>query len=232
MKAPVSEPRPLISYGRRKARPLSGRKDRLLDELLPRLRLPLATPALSPLASLFAQPVSDVWLEIGFGSGEHLAWQAGQHPDVGCIGCEPFINGVASLLGRIEDSGLETVRIHDGDAREALDWLPEASIGRAFVLFPDPWPKKRHLKRRLLSPETVAQLGRVLRSGGELRFATDNGDYAGQALSLFLESGAFQWLAESAKDWRERPADWPETRYERKALAASRKPAYLSFRRL
>jgi tRNA (guanine-N7-)-methyltransferase len=232
MKAPVSEPRPLISYGRRKARPLSGRKDRLLDELLPRLRLPLATPALSPLASLFAQPVSDVWLEIGFGSGEHLAWQAGHHPDVGCIGCEPFINGVASLLGRIEDSGLETVRIHDGDAREALDWLPEASMGRAFVLFPDPWPKKRHLKRRLLSPETVAQLGRVLRSGGELRFATDNGDYAGQALSLFLESGAFQWLAESAKDWRERPADWPETRYERKALAAGRKPAYLSFRRL
>lgn len=232
MKAPVSEPRPLRSYGRRKARPLSERKDQLLDELLPRLRLPLATPALSPLASLFAQPVSDVWLEIGFGSGEHLAWQAGQHPDVGCIGCEPFINGVASLLGRIEDSGLETVRIHDGDAREALDWLPEASIGRAFVLFPDPWPKKRHLKRRLLSPETVAQLGRVLRSGGELRFATDNGDYAGQALSLFLEGGAFQWLAESAKDWRERPADWPETRYERKALAASRKPAYLSFRRL
>ena len=99
------------------------------------------------------------------------------------------------------------------------------------MLFPDPWPKKRHLKRRLLSPETVAQLGRVLRSGGELRFATDNGDYAGQALSLFLESGAFQWLAESAKDWRERPADWPETRYERKALAEGRKPAYLSFRR-
>lgn len=232
MKAPVSEPRPLRSYGRRKARPLSQRKDRLLDELLPRLRLPLATPAPSPLASLFAQPVSDVWLEIGFGSGEHLAWQAGHHPDVGCIGCEPFINGVASLLGRIEDSGLKTVRIHDGDAREVLDWLPEASMGRAFVLFPDPWPKKRHLKRRLLSPETVAQLGRVLRSGGELRFATDNGDYAGQALSLFLESGAFQWLAESAKDWRERPADWPETRYERKALAAGRKPAYLSFRRL
>ena len=232
MKAPVSEPRPLRSYGRRKARPLSERKDRLLDELLPRLRLRLATPAPSPLASLFAQPVSDVWLEIGFGSGEHLAWQAGPHPDVGCSGCEPFINGVASLLGRIEDSGLETVRIHDGDAREALDWLPETSIGRAFVLFPDPWPKKRHLKRRLLSPETVAQLARVLRSGGELRFATDNGDYAGRALSLFLESGAFQWLAESAKDWRERPADWPETRYERKALAASRKPAYLSFRRL
>ncbi len=159
----MSEPRPLRSYGRRKARPLSERKDRLLDELLPRSRLPLATPAPSPLTSLFAQPVMDVWLEIGFGSGEHLAWQAGHHPDIGCIGCEPFINGVASLLGRIEDSGLKTVRIHDGDAREVLGWLPKASIGRIFVLFPDPWPKKRHLKRRLLSPETVTQLARVLR---------------------------------------------------------------------
>jgi len=230
MKAPVSEPRPLRSYGRRKARPLSERKDRLLDELLPRLRLPLATTAPAPLTSLFAQPVMEVWLEIGFGSGEHLAWQAGHHPEVGCIGCEPFINGVASLLGRIEVSGLKTVRIHDGDAREVLDWLPKASIGRVFLLFPDPWPKKRHLKRRLLSPDTVAQLARVLRQGGELRFATDSGDYAGQALRTLLASGAFQWKAESAKDWRGRPPDWPETRYERKALAEARKPAYLSFR--
>jgi tRNA (guanine-N7-)-methyltransferase len=228
----VSEPRPLRSYGRRKARPLSERKDRLLDELLPRLRLPLAAPAPSPLTSLFAPPVMDVWLEIGFGSGEHLTWQAGHHPDIGCIGCEPFINGVASLLGKIDNAALKTVRIHDGDAREVLDWLPKASIGRAFVLFPDPWPKKRHLKRRLLSPETVAQLGRVLRPGGELRFATDSSDYAGQALRALLGTGAFQWMAESAKDWRERPPDWPETRYERKALADGRKPAYLSFRRL
>ncbi|MGC2408483.1 MAG: tRNA (guanosine(46)-N7)-methyltransferase TrmB [Methyloceanibacter sp.] len=211
---------------------MSERKDRLLCELLPRLRLPLGEPAPSPLASLFAQAVVDVWLEIGFGSGEHLVWQADHHPDIGFIGCEPFVNGVASLLGRIGASGIEAIRIHDGDAREVLGWLPSASIGRIFLLFPDPWPKKRHLKRRLLSPDTVEQLARVLRPRGELRFATDSGDYAGQALRAVLASGAFQWMAESAKDLRISAPDWPETRYERKALAEGRKPAYLSFRRL
>jgi tRNA (guanine-N7-)-methyltransferase len=227
----VSEPRPLRSYGRRKGRPLSERKDRLLCELLPCLRLPLAEPAPSPLASLFAQAVADVWLEIGFGSGENLAWQADHHPDIGFIGCEPFVNGVASLLGWIGASGIEAIRIHDGDAREVLGWLPTASIGRIFLLFPDPWPKKRHLKRRLLSPDTVNQLARVLRPRGELRFATDSGDYAGQTLRAVLASGAFQWMAESAKDLRISAPDWPETRYERKALAEGRRPAYLSFRR-
>jgi tRNA (guanine-N7-)-methyltransferase len=222
----------LRSYGRRKARPLSERKQRLLDELLPRLRIPLGAPAPSSLAELFYQPVGGVWLEIGFGSGEHLSWQAERHPDVGYIGCEPFINGVTSLLGRIEIAGLKTVRIHNGDAREVLHWLPTASIGRIFLLFPDPWPKQRHAKRRLLSPETVAQLARVLRPGGELRFATDNGGYAGHALRAMLLAGVFQWTAECARDWRTRPPDWPETRYERKALSAGRKPAYLSFRRL
>ena len=223
---------PLRSYGRRKARPLSERKGRLLEALLPDLRLPLGEPAPSPLASLFSDPVSDVWLEIGFGSGEHLAWQAEHQPNAGLIGCEPFINGVASLLGWIETSGLKTIRVHDGDAREVLAWLPPASIDRIFLLFPDPWPKKRHRKRRLVSPETVAQLARVLRPGGALRFASDSGDYAGEALRALLGNGSFAWTAESARDWRTRPADWPETRYERKALSEGRKPAYLSFRRL
>lgn len=228
----MSEARPLRSYGRRKARPLSERKERLIETLLPHLRLPLAEPAPTPLATLFARPLAESWLEIGFGSGEHLAWQAEHHPDIGFIGCEPFINGVASLLGKIESAGLDTVRIHDGDARDVLAWLPEASLGRIFVLFPDPWPKQRHAKRRLLSPETVAQLARALKPGGELRFATDASVYAGEALRTLLASGAFRWTAERVKDWRERPANWPETRYERKALRAGRKPAYLSFRRL
>ena len=228
----VSEPRPLRSYGRRKARPLSERKDRLLNELLPTLRLPLAEPAPSPLTRLFAQCVAQVWLEIGFGSGEHLAWQAERHPDTGFIGCEPFINGVASLLGKIESAAFTTIRIHDGDARDVLAWLPEPSIGRIFVLFPDPWPKKRHQKRRLLSPDMFAQMARGLTPGGELRFATDSGDYAGEALRTCLAGGTFAWTAESAKDWRVRPPDWQETRYERKALSEGRKPAYLSFRRL
>jgi tRNA (guanine-N7-)-methyltransferase len=222
----------LRSYGRRKARPLSERKVRLLDELLPSLRLPLSAPARAPLTELFDEPVADIWLEIGFGSGEHLAWQAEHHPDIGLIGCEPFINGVSSLLGTIEARGLKTIRIHDGDAREVLAWLPSSSIGRTFVLFPDPWPKKKHLKRRLLGPDTAAELTRVLKPGAELRFASDNPDYASEALRTLLAGGAFDWTAETAEDWRQRPADWPETRYERKALSAGRKPAYLSFRRV
>jgi tRNA (guanine-N7-)-methyltransferase len=225
----MSETTRLRSYGRRKARPLSERKDRLLNELLPTLRVPLQAPAPSPLASLFAQPVDEVWLEIGFGSGEHLIWQAEHHRHAGFIGCEPFINGVASLLGKIET---DTIRIHNGDARDVLAWLPPLSISRIFVLFPDPWPKKRHQKRRLVSPETIADFARVLRPGGELRFASDSGDYAGETLLTILASRAFAWTAERPKDWRVRPLDWPETRYERKALSAGAKPAYLSFRRL
>jgi len=228
----MSETTRLRSYGRLKARPLSGRKGRLLDELLPTLRVPLAEPAASPLASLFAQPIAEIWLEIGFGSGEHLVWQAEHHQSVGFIGCEPFINGVASLLGKIESAGLSTIRIHEGDARDVLAWLPARSIARIFVLFPDPWPKKRHQKRRLVSRDSVVQLARVLAPGGELRFATDTGDYAGEALFTILASGAFAWTAECANDWRLRPFDWPETRYERKALSAGAKPSYLSFRRL
>jgi tRNA (guanine-N7-)-methyltransferase len=227
-----SEARPLRSYGRRKARPLSGRKEQLIGELLPLLRLDLRKPAPSPLTNLFEVPVREVWLEIGFGSGEHLLWQAEHHPEIGFIGAEPFVNGVASLLGAIETWKLTTIRIHDGDAREVLSWLPSASISAAFILFPDPWPKKRQQKRRLLSQETVAELARILGPGGLFRFASDDGDYAGEALFLISRSGAFAWQAEGADDWRTRPADWPETRYERKALAAGRKPVYLSFEKL
>lgn len=219
----------LRSYGRRKARPLSARKAHLLSELLPRLRLDLSCPAPEPLSGLFAGRVAEIWLEIGFGSGEHLLWQAERRPDIGLIGCEPFINGVASLLGEIERRDLKRVRVHDGDAREVLGWLPDASLERLFLLFPDPWPKKRHAKRRILSAETIAELARVLKQGGEFRFASDDGDYAGAALALLLSSSQFCWTAERADDWRMRPADWPETRYERKALAAGRHPAYLRF---
>jgi tRNA (guanine-N7-)-methyltransferase len=228
----MNEPQHLRSYGRRKARPLSDRKEHLLADMLPSLRLPLDAPAPEPVAHLFPVPVTEVWLEIGFGSGEHLVWQAEQNPNIGLFGCEPFINGVASLLGKIERSGLRTIRLHDGDARDVLAWLPGQSITRIFMLFPDPWPKKRHAKRRLLTQDAVAQLARVLRPGGELRFATDSGAYAGEALRALLASGAFAWTAERSADWRMRPADWPETRYEQKALREGRKPAYLSFRRL
>jgi tRNA (guanine-N7-)-methyltransferase len=228
---PMTDIRPLRSYGRRKAKPLSARKERLIGELLPRLRLDLGTRPPSLLTTLFAAHVDDVWLEIGFGSGEHLLWQAETHKDVGFIGCEPFVNGMGSLLGAIEDRGIDTIRVHDGDAREVLAWLPDRSIGRIFLLFPDPWPKKRQIKRRLLSADTLGELARVLRPGGEFRFASDS-DYATQALRLARQSGVFTWTAESAADWRERPTDWPETRYERKALGEGRKCTYLRFSRL
>jgi len=226
------EAAPLRSYGRRKGKRLSPRKERLIAELLPRLRPDVTQPAPADLPALFPVSVREVWLEIGFGSGEHLLGQAGQNPDIGFIGCEPFINGVATLLGAIEDRELQTVRIHDGDAREVLQWLPTGSIARAFILFPDPWPKKRQVKRRLVSPALVDALARAMRSGGELRFASDDTDYAAQALFAVNQSGAFKWLARKAADWRERPADWPETRYERKALSEGRKPVYLSWQRV
>jgi tRNA (guanine-N7-)-methyltransferase len=228
----MSEARPLRSYGRRKGKPLSARKERLIADLLPRLRLNLKERAPKGLQLLFPVQVKEVWLEIGFGSGEHLLFQATHHRDVGFIGCEPFVNGMASLLGAIETQGLETIRLHDGDAREALAWLPNGSIARLFILFPDPWPKKRQLKRRLISPETAREIARVLAGGGELRFASDSGDYAAPALNAIGQSHAFIWLAERASDWRVRPPDWPETRYERKALSEDRKPVYLRFKRL
>jgi tRNA (guanine-N7-)-methyltransferase len=228
----MSEARPLRSYGRRKGKPLSARKERLIASLLPRLRLNLKERAPESLQLLFPVQVKEVWLEIGFGSGEHLLFQAEHHKDVGFIGCEPFVNGMASLLGAIETQGLETIRLHDGDAREALAWLPSGSIARMFILFPDPWPKKRQMKRRLISPETASEIARVLAGGGELRFASDSGDYAAHALNAIGQSHAFIWLAERASDWRVRPPDWPETRYERKALSEDRKPVYLRFKRL
>jgi tRNA (guanine-N7-)-methyltransferase len=224
---PMSDAPPLRSYGRRKGRVLSARKELLLKELLPQLRLDLKVTPPKDLRELFPVPVAEVWLEIGFGSGEHLLRQAEQRGDVGFIGCEPFVNGVASLLGEVEARDLRTIRIHDGDARDVLGWLPDRSIGRMFILFPDPWPKKRQIKRRLLSPETVKELARVLMPGGELRFASDIGDYAEQALAVFIGRGAFAVGDQS----RRRPSDWPETRYERKALSQGRQIAYMRFGR-
>jgi tRNA (guanine-N7-)-methyltransferase len=228
----TSEVKPLRSYGRRKGKPLSARKERLIADLLSKLRLNLEALAPRRLADLFPVPVKDVWLEIGFGSGEHLLFQAEHHTYVGFIGCEPFINGVASLLGAIETRGVKTIRIHDGDAREVLAWLPGGAVSRLFILFPDPWPKKRHLKRRLISSESIEQFARVLAPGGELRFASDSDDYASHALQIIGRSPDFAWLAEHPSDWRTRPADWPETRYERKALSEGLNPVYLRFTRL
>ena len=222
----------LRSYGRRRARAPSARQKALWEDLLPRVAVPRDPDRLERLAELFPQPASDVWLEIGFGGGEHLVWQATHHPDIGFIGCEPFEDGVVKLLSAIELEGIANVRVCAGDARPLLRLLPGASIGRAFILFPDPWPKKRHHKRRLISAATLAELARIMRPGAELRIATDIGAYASAILRAVLASPAFHWTAAGPQDWRERTSDWPQTRYEQKAAAEGRHCYYFRFQHL
>lgn len=173
----------------------------------------------------------DPWLEIGFGGGEHMVHQANQNPDVGIIGAEPYINGVAMLLGKIRASGAQNIRIHPGDARDLMDVLPKASIKKAFLLYPDPWPKKRHHRRRFVTPEHLEPLAEVMAKGSEFRVATDIPDYVRQALEEIPKAG-FEWLAQNAEDWRVPWSDWISTRYEQKALREGRRPHYLTFRRI
>ena len=219
----------LRSYGRRRGRKLSPRQTGLLTELLPRIAVELDAPAALPAPGLFAEPKRALWLEIGFGGGEHLVWQAKQNPDVGLIGCEPFEEGVVKVLTAIDEGNLQNIRLHMDDARDVLRWLPDAAIDRAFILFPDPWPKTKHRKRRLVNPVTLALLARVMRPGAELRLGTDIGDYARTMLVAMQATPAFKWTATCAGDWRQRPADWPETRYEQKAVREGRRSSYLRF---
>jgi len=221
----AQDPPPLRSYGRLKTRQLKPRQAGLLASELPRLTFPLGSdPRL-------ARPgAREVWLEIGFGGGEHLAEQAARHPEVLLIGAEPFVNGVASAVRHLHERSLGNVRLHQGDARELLAQLPDAALARAFVLFPDPWPKLRHHKRRLIQPAFIADLARVLQPGGRLRFATDWRDYAAWTLERLLKAPAFEWSAEGVGDWREPPADHVTTRYEEKRLGDSA-PIFLDFLR-
>lgn len=220
------------SYGRRHGRKLSSRQESLLATVLPGISIVLATSAPLPLTSLFAAHIEDVWLEIGFGGGEHLLWQAEHHKEVGLIGCEPFLDGVVKAVSAIEERGLFNVRLHPDDARPLLRWLPDQSVGRVFILFPDPWPKKRHAKRRLFSPEMLQLLARVMRPDSELRVATDIAEYACAVLLAIRAEPAFAWLAQGPADWRVRMADWPPTRYEQKATGVGRRCYYFTFRRV
>ena len=172
----------------------------------------------------------DLWLEVGFGGGEHLVHQAAANPDVGLIGCEPYINGVAMLLAKIRDAGVDNLRVHPGDARDLFDVLPEASLSRVFLLYPDPWPKKRHHRRRFVTQEHLEPLARVMTPGAILRVATDIPDYVRQTVQEVPKAG-FDWLAERPRDWREPWGDWLSTRYEQKALREGRVPHYLTFRK-
>lgn len=219
----------LRSFGRRRGRKLSGRQERLMSELLPSV-------SVDPdqeynVHALFGEGVADVWLEIGFGGAEHLLWQAKANPGVGLIGCEPFEEGVVKALTGIADGGLQNVRLYSDDARAILRWLPEGALARVFVLFPDPWPKVRHRKRRLITPGFVDLVARVLRSGGELRFATDIGDYARTALEALAHDDRLVWKASGPQDWRARPDDWPQTRYEAKAIREGRPRYFFRFLR-
>lgn len=257
-------------YGRRKGPKLSALQERLLEALLPRLALDLE-PGRDP-RRYFSSSVDDVWLEIGFGAGEHLLWQAARNPSVGLIGAEPYISGVAKLLSKIvspsvaradaratlppqaeEESStaqgsfssavyggsageaggggspLPNIRIYSDDARNIIAALPDASIGRVFILFPDPWPKTRHHKRRLIQTAMLDDLARVMRAGAELRFASDDADYLNWTLERVMTHRAFEWTATRAQDWQTRPNDWPQTRYEAKALHGV--PAFLRVRR-
>jgi tRNA (guanine-N7-)-methyltransferase len=216
-------------YGRRQSHRIRPARKRLLAERLPELQLDVpADGSTIELDPLFNPPCSQHWLEVGFGGGEHLAAQAAANPDVGLIGCEPYVNGVARCLSLLGDC--DNVRVVIDDARLLLKALPDRCLDRIFVLFPDPWPKNRHHKRRIVNPDTVADMARLLNAGGELRLASDDMNYARMMLWTVMNHGAFDWLAERPADWRERPADWPETRYEAKAVKVGRKPVFLRFR--
>lgn len=222
-------------YGRFKGKGLRKSQERYLDEDLAKLSPgPVdwdANPDRAPLDldALFGG--REVWLEIGFGGGEHLVHQAANNPDIGIIGAEPYINGVAMLLGKVRDAGVSNLRIHPGDARDLFDVLPARSMSKAFLLYPDPWPKKRHHRRRFVTPEHLEPLAEKLKPGAEFRVATDIPDYVRQTLEQVPRHG-FEWLAERPEDWRQPWADWLSTRYEQKALREGRVPHYLTFRKL
>jgi tRNA (guanine-N7-)-methyltransferase len=219
-------------WGRRKGKPLSARRTDLMATRFQALALDLADPPPADLAALFPVPVSSFRIEIGFGGGEHLIAEALADPAIGYFGVEPFLNGMAKAVAAIADGNIGNVRLFGGDAALLLDWLPAASLQRADLLYPDPWPKKRHRKRRFVSQENLDRISRVLVEGGILRVATDIADYADWTLLQVNRRADFAWTAELADDWRQPYPGWHATRYEAKAVKAGRKPTYLAFRKL
>ncbi|MBV9046097.1 MAG: tRNA (guanosine(46)-N7)-methyltransferase TrmB [Alphaproteobacteria bacterium] len=213
-----------LVYGRRKGPALSAHQERLRETLLPTLALHLEAGR-DP-RRYFAN-VDDVWLEVGYGGGEHLLWQAQQHPHIGLIGAEPYISGTAKLLSKLDQTPISNIRLYEDDARDIIEALPDASIGRAFILFPDPWPKTRHHKRRFVQMDTLDAFARILKPGAELRFASDDAGYLAYALERLMAHPAFCWTANGPSDWKTRTSDWPPTRYEAKELHGA--PVFLRF---
>jgi tRNA (guanine-N7-)-methyltransferase len=227
----TSEREPRAFFGRKRGDPLRPSQIALFDTLLPRVAIDLTSTAPDP-KTLFKPPVREVRLEIGFGAAEHLLAQAQAHPEIGFIGCDGFLNAAAKALTGIDRLKLTNVRLYHGDAIHLLDWLPAASLARIDILYPDPWPKRRHWKRRIIQDEILARLARILRRGGELRFATDIAGYASWTLARILRSADFEWTAECADDWRQPWPDFGGTRYEGKAKREGRAPAYFMFRKV
>ena len=221
-------------YGRIKGKALNAAQDRYLEEDLPRLSVAGITREENPeRTTLDMQELADgrpLWLEIGFGAGEHLVHQALQNPDVQFLGVEPYVNGVAMLLGKMRKAGVSNIKLHMGDARNLMDVLPDEAVSKAFLLYPDPWPKLRHHRRRFVTPEHLIPLSRCLKTGTKFRVATDIEDYVRQTLQEVPKAG-FEWLAEGPKDWRAPWRDWISTRYEKKALREDRTPHYMTFRK-
>jgi tRNA (guanine-N7-)-methyltransferase len=219
-------------FGRRHGKAIRPAQAVALESGLARYRVDLAVPPPADLRALFSAEVSAVRLEIGFGGGEHLLHEARMHPQAGFIGVEPFVNGMAKAMAALARAPLDNLRVHDDDATRLLDWLPPASLDGIDLFYPDPWPKKKHWKRRFVGPANLERFARVLKPGARFRFASDIGSYVNWTLLACRRHGAFAWQAEAASDWNDPYPGWPGTRYEAKALREGRRPAYLAFARL
>lgn len=219
-------------YGRRKGKALRPAQQALMAELLPRLRIDVSAPTPADLALLYEPKVEAVRLEIGSGGGEHVVGEAAASPQIGHIAAEPFINGVAKTLAAIDEHGLSNLLLFDDDATRLLDWLPVASLARIDLLYPDPWPKRRHWKRRFVNRDNLDRFARVLEPGGVFRFASDIDTYVNWTLAHVLAHPDFEWTARRAADWNEPWPGWTRTRYEAKAIREGRHPAFLVFRRV
>ncbi|MBA5776088.1 tRNA (guanosine(46)-N7)-methyltransferase TrmB [Stappia sp. F7233] len=219
-------------FGRRKGKPLRERQTALMQTLLPRLKVDIAAPPPADLKSLFAADVAAVWLEVGFGGGEHFLHEAARLPDIGFIGVEPFVSGMAKAVAALDEAPLANARLFDDDAGKLLDWLPASSVDGVYQLYPDPWPKKRHWKRRFINPVNLDRYHRVMKPGAIFRFASDIDTYVDWTLRHMRDHPGFEWLAESAADWKTPWQPWSGTRYEEKAVGEGRVPRYLEFRRI
>ena len=216
-------------FGRRKGKPLRERQVQHLETLLPELKVDLSTEAPADITTLYGFKPERMRLEIGFGGGEHLILRAVETPETGFIGVEPFVNSMAKLIGRVEETGAKNIRLYDDDATELLDWLPPASLDQIDLLYPDPWPKRKHWKRRFVSRVNLDRFARVLKPGGLFCFASDIDTYVNWTLQHCRDHGGFEWTARNASDWLTPYEGWPGPRYEAKARREGRSSAYLTF---